>query len=158
LLGFGSVHASLIEGGQEMSSYPERCVVCVERRTVPGEDAEAVRAELETIVASARADDPGLEAAVEVTLSRDPFRIGEGETIVREMIRAAERHGPARVVGSAAWMDAAVFAAAGIPTVVYGPDGGGLHAAVEWVDLASLERLREALEEVATRFCGGRRE
>ena len=43
LLGPGSVHASLIEGGQELSSYPERCLVQLERRTVPGESAERRR-------------------------------------------------------------------------------------------------------------------
>ena len=37
LLGRGSVHASLIEGGAEMSSYPGRCVLGLERRTLPGE-------------------------------------------------------------------------------------------------------------------------
>ncbi|HET9920604.1 MAG TPA: M20/M25/M40 family metallo-hydrolase, partial [Ktedonobacteraceae bacterium] len=35
LLGSGSLHASLIAGGQELSSYPERCLLNVERRTVP---------------------------------------------------------------------------------------------------------------------------
>src|SRR3989440_4992141 len=37
LLGTGSIHASLIEGGQEMSTYPARCVAKLERRTIPGE-------------------------------------------------------------------------------------------------------------------------
>jgi acetylornithine deacetylase len=39
LLGRGSVHASLIRGGEELSSYPARCVVGLERRTLPGETA-----------------------------------------------------------------------------------------------------------------------
>src|SRR5436190_3857374 len=37
LLGAGSIHASLIEGGQEMSTYPARCIAKLERRTIPGE-------------------------------------------------------------------------------------------------------------------------
>src|ERR671916_2980631 len=37
LLGRGSVHASVVEGGVEMSSYPERCVLGLERRTLPGD-------------------------------------------------------------------------------------------------------------------------
>ena len=39
LLGRGSVHASLIEGGAELSSYPARCTIGLERRTLPGETA-----------------------------------------------------------------------------------------------------------------------
>jgi acetylornithine deacetylase len=46
LLGSGSLHGSLIQGGQELSSYPERCLLSVERRTRPGETPEAVEAEL----------------------------------------------------------------------------------------------------------------
>jgi len=34
LLKSGSLHASLIRGGQELSSYPASCVLQVERRTV----------------------------------------------------------------------------------------------------------------------------
>src|SRR5579859_3808023 len=44
LLGTGSVHASLIEGGQELSSYPERCTLSIERRTIPGETMQRVEA------------------------------------------------------------------------------------------------------------------
>jgi len=51
LLGSGSVHASLIEGGQELSSYPERCFLGVERRTIPGETMQHIEAELPAIFA-----------------------------------------------------------------------------------------------------------
>src|SRR5258708_34104832 len=46
LLGSGSVHASLIQGGQELSSYPKHCLLKVERRTVPGETLQKVETEL----------------------------------------------------------------------------------------------------------------
>src|SRR5438128_6746693 len=46
LLGSGSVHASLIEGGQELSSYPKHCALSMERRTIPGETLQQVEAEL----------------------------------------------------------------------------------------------------------------
>src|SRR6476659_2760424 len=52
-LGSGSVHASLIEGGQEYSSYPARCLLQAERRTIPGETATLAEQELGEIVASA---------------------------------------------------------------------------------------------------------
>ena len=52
LLGPGSVHASLIAGGQELSSYPEHCVLSIERRTLPGEDAAQLDAELARLVAA----------------------------------------------------------------------------------------------------------
>jgi acetylornithine deacetylase len=52
------------------------------------------------------------------------------------------------------WTDAALIAAAGIPTVLYGPAGEGAHAAIEWVDLASLERVRDVVLRTAVEWCG----
>src|SRR3954447_153041 len=58
LLGPGSLHASLIDGGQELSNYPARCVVTGERRTVPPETVADVERELRDAVARARERDP----------------------------------------------------------------------------------------------------
>jgi acetylornithine deacetylase len=49
-------------------------------------------------------------------------------------------------------MDAAIFAAAGIPTVNYGPSGEGAHADVEWVAVGSLVSTARVLVESARRF------
>jgi acetylornithine deacetylase len=51
-------------------------------------------------------------------------------------------------------MDAALIAAAGIETAVFGPLGAGAHAAEEWVDLASVERTAETLARAAIGYCG----
>ena len=37
LLGRGSLHASLISGGLGMSTYPDRCILKLERRSIPGD-------------------------------------------------------------------------------------------------------------------------
>jgi acetylornithine deacetylase len=155
LLGPGSVHASLIEGGQELSSYPERCLVQLERRTVPGESADVVEAQVRELVEQSAAADPDFRAEVRTTLVRPPFEIGTEAEIVRVVSGQAERllgRAP-RVIGWAAWMDSAILDQAGIPTVVFGPGGEGAHAVVEWVDLASVERCAEVLIATAREFC-----
>jgi acetylornithine deacetylase len=155
LLGPGSVHASLIEGGQELSSYPERCLMQLERRTVPGESADVVEAQVRDLTEQAAAADPDFRAEVRTTLVRPPFEIGTDAEIVRVVSGQAERllgRAP-RVVGWAAWMDSAILDQAGIPTVVFGPGGEGAHAVVEWVDLASVERCSEVLVATAQEFC-----
>jgi acetylornithine deacetylase len=156
LLGPGSVHASLIEGGQELSSYPERCLVQLERRTVPGEDAELVERQVRALVEAAARADPGLSAEVRTTLVRPPFEIGTDAEIVRLVRAHAERaRGQApQMIGWAAWMDSAILEGAGIPTVIFGPAGEGAHEVLEWVDLASVERCAEVLVAVAREFCG----
>jgi acetylornithine deacetylase len=60
----GSVHASLIRGGEEASSYPASCTVTIERRTVPGETADTVEAELRAIVDGIAARVPGFRARI----------------------------------------------------------------------------------------------
>src|SRR3954452_14407107 len=70
LLGRGSVHASVIEGGAEMSSYPARCVIGLERRTLPGETGAGVEAELARLLERCRAADPALEVQQRMLLVR----------------------------------------------------------------------------------------
>jgi acetylornithine deacetylase len=155
LLGTGSLHASLIAGGQELSSYPERCLVQLERRTVPGEGAELVEQQVRGVVARAARADPALRAEVRATLVRPPYEISQNAEIVRRVRAQAERAlgaAPA-LIGWAAWMDSAILDQAGIPTVVFGPGGAGAHETLEWVDLASVERCAEVLIAVAGEFC-----
>ena len=58
------------------------------------------------------------------------------------------------VSGAFGWMDSALLAAAGIPTVILGPDGEGAHADEEWVDLSSALATAEALSGIVRAFCG----
>jgi acetylornithine deacetylase len=155
LLGRGSVHASRIEGGGELSSYPARCVLDVERRTLPGESAADVEAELAALLDRCRAADPELRATQATLLARDPFEIDEDDELVG-VVRAAAREalGAAPAIGGASfWADAAFIAAAGIPTVMLGPGGEGAHAPVEWVSLADTEAVAGALLALATSVC-----
>ncbi|HJR93873.1 MAG TPA: M20/M25/M40 family metallo-hydrolase [Gaiellaceae bacterium] len=155
LLGGGSVHASLIQGGQEFSSYPARCALQAERRTIPGESAELAERELLEIVARAGEGDPDFRAEVRAPISREPFEVAEDAEIVESVRRHATRvlgSAPA-TVGVPFWADSALLASAGIPTVVFGPSGEGLHSEVEWVDVASLERCVEIYSAVAAELC-----
>ncbi|MEA2427037.1 MAG: acetylornithine deacetylase [Thermoleophilaceae bacterium] len=149
LVGPGSVHASLIEGGQELSSYPARCRLSLERRTIPGETVEDVRRECEALV-------EGVEGAeLRIGVVREPFEVDRGESVVGAVGRAAEAvtGRQPEVVGDTPWMDAALTQAAGIPTVVFGPGGAGAHSVEEWVDLASVEACAEALAASARELC-----
>jgi acetylornithine deacetylase len=155
LLGRGSVHASLIHGGEELSSYPARCVVSLERRTLPGEGAAHVEEELAGLLDECRAADPQLEATARVLLEREPFEV-PADAEIAEVVRAAAGDvlgRPPPVTGASYWADAAFIAAAGIPTVMFGPHGEGAHAAEEWVSLADTEAVARTLVAVARRLC-----
>jgi acetylornithine deacetylase len=154
LLGPATVHASLIEGGTEASTIPDRCVLVVERRTLPGESGAAVLAELESVVDGARAAMP--EARFEVTLDvvREPLETPVDHPLVAAALTAREEVvGAVGVpVGASFWADSALLSGAGIPTILLGPIGEGAHADVEWVDLASVEQTAEVLCGIALRL------
>jgi acetylornithine deacetylase len=146
LLGGASVHASLIEGGTELSTYPGRCVLVVERRTVPGESVAQVESELREIAG---------EATVRTLFVREPLETAadaEIVDVVSRQARAVLGHSP-ELVGVPYWTDAALFAAAGIPSVVFGPSGEGAHAEIEWVDLEDVERTAEIVLGAAREIC-----
>ena len=141
LAGAGAIHASLIEGGQEMSSYPARCVLMGERRTIPGETVAGVERELRALAG---------DAEVRILANREPYEAPTDHEFVELVRRVA---GVEELVGAPFWTDAALIAEAGTPTVLLGPTGEGAHAAVEWVDVASLGRLCDAVLEIARVWC-----
>jgi acetylornithine deacetylase len=155
LLSSGSIHASLIEGGIELSTYPDRCRLQVERRTIPGETVDLVERQITGLIDGIAASDPDVKATVTRGLAREPFEVGADEPIVQILRRHAAKvtgRDPA-VIGETGWMDSALLSAAGIPTVIFGPDGDGAHAAVEWVDLDHVEQCRQIYLAVAREFC-----
>ncbi len=155
LLGSGSIHSSLIEGGIELSTYPDRCLLQVERRTIPAESAAQVEQEITTILEKLAATDPEFDATSRVTLVRHPFEIAEDDPFVatvRGYVRQVTGREP-DLTGEFGWMDSALLAAAGIPTLVFGPNGEGAHAAVEWVNLDEVAMTRDVLTATARDFC-----
>ncbi len=156
LLGRGSIHGSLIGGGQEWSTYPARCVVKVERRTIPGEDGARALKEMEALIEMAREDAPNLEASARAVLERAPSELSGDHPVALAAAQAAREalgKDPERV-GVSYWMDMALTNAAGIPTVAFGPAGEGEHADVEWVDVASLETCVQVYVRAAELMCG----
>jgi acetylornithine deacetylase len=158
LLGHGSLHASVIRGGQELSSYPAECRLQLERRMLPEESAGEVEVELRSLVAGLSARDPEFRATVRGLGSRPAYEISPDAPIVQlvsDAIRKILGSGAAdHLVGMAAWTDTALLAEAGIPGIVFGPSGRGLHGKEEYVDLDSVIQCGEILLEAIRSACG----
>ena len=155
LLGRGSAHASLIEGGAELSSYPGRCRLSLERRTLPGETATQIDREVEAMLERCRSTDPGFMASQRTLLVREPFEIDHDAELVSLLADAAAEVLPAppKLTGASFWADSAFIADAGIPTVLFGPGGAGAHAIEEWVSLSDTDAVARTLASVARRVC-----
>jgi len=149
LVGPASQHCALVEGGVGLTTYAPECTLQVERRTLPGETPDQVLAEIRDVVAAC-----GEEANVALTLARPPL-VCDRSAPVAKAVRAATKAvlgDEAPDAGVAYWMDAAIFAEVGIPTVNFGPSGQGAHEAVEWVDGESVVSCARILDEAARYF------
>jgi acetylornithine deacetylase len=158
LLGRPSVHASLIAGGSGMSTYPERCTIRIERRTIPGEMPADVEREWRDACARLAAQRKDFRADVRVTLAQPPSDVPVNAQIVRSLSDAlAECGEKARIAGMSAWTDAALLNDAGIPAICFGPGDMGLaHAAEEYVSIDEIERATNVLARLALGWCGSR--
>lgn len=157
LLGRPSVHASLITGGTGLSTYPDRCTVQFERRTIPGESAADFTRELDDAVARVRTLRPDLNATVVPGFAQQPNEVAESHRLVRLLAAAAADVGvPAPVEGLSCWTDAALFTAAGIPAICFGPgDIAVAHAVEEYAPVREIELATDVLAGLIRRWFGG---
>ena len=153
-LGSASLHASIVQGGHELSSYPDRCALQIERRTIPGEPAGALDREVDAILVRLAEADPAFRGAAAPMFARPPYEIDPAHPLPGMLTGTARAAGcRADTIGMSFWTDAAVLGAAGIPSVLFGPAGAGLHSIEEWVDLASVRQCRDALAGLVREWC-----
>jgi len=156
LVGPGSVHASIIEGGSELSTYPAHCKLRLERRLIPGESQSTVEKEMGDMLQSIGEGDPKFRADHRVTFYRAPMEVSPEEPICKALVE-----GSIKVLGfkplftgGSGWLDTQIMTEKGIPSVSYGPTGVGAHAKEEWVDLKSVLDAAKVQEYAVKAFCG----
>lgn len=153
LVGHSSLHASRINGGIEVLTYPAHCYLEMEWRTTPDQDSDFVSAELQKILDDLAKEDPKFRSEMRVTVTQPPYEIDVNSWLARLVQSSLEAHlveaQPPR--GTIFWTDAALLMQAGIPTAIVGPTGSGLHSDVEWVDLQSCYDLGNVLIDIIAR-------
>ena len=146
-----SLHASTISGGREWSVYPDLCRLTIERRTVSGESGAGAAAEIEALLSRLRAEDPEFDATARVVFSRSAYETPADDPLRAALAGAATGRGlTARETGMSFWTDAAILGEAGIPSVLFGPGGAGLHSTEEYVRIDDVLACRDVLADLAT--------
>ncbi|KAI9150048.1 Diaminopropionate ammonia-lyase [Paramyrothecium foliicola] len=153
--GSGSIHASLIKGGEEPSSYPAKCTITIERRSLPGQNGQTVHDEVQKLLTEVSSENPRFKYDVRVLFSRPPFNLEKDHPFAKVVGKHVEQG-----IGKDAtwetgsfWTDAALLLDAGIPSLIWGPDGEGLHGKEEWVDADSVRMVADTLTAIAKDFC-----
>ncbi|UNI24357.1 Diaminopropionate ammonia-lyase [Purpureocillium takamizusanense] len=150
-----TVHASTIKGGEEPSSYPALCTVVLERRTVGGETRGTVESELRNILDKLSKSVKDFQYDLRITFDRPPFAIETDHpfaALVSDIVSESLGR-KAKFIKEPYWTDCALLASKGIPVLLWGPKGDGLHAKEEWADVESIQRVAKVLSRVASRFC-----
>jgi acetylornithine deacetylase len=155
LLGRPSLHAAFIEGGLGLSTYPDRCVVRIERRTIPGESTSDVVREMEMACGRVRERRPEFSATVELLFSQPPSDVRTDAPIVLALAdQLGGRNMTVAPAGMSAWTDAALLNEAGIPAICFGPGDMGLaHAAEEYIEVGDIQRATDVLVGLARSWC-----
>lgn len=154
ILGTGSLHASIVSGGRELSSYPDTCRLQMERRTVGEERGETALEEVSAILATLAREDPEFDAQAQLTFARPPYELAADHELPSRLVDAAIALGARSAkVGMSFWTDAAVLGSAGIPSVLFGPGGAGLHSREEYVTTSDVVTCRDALSHLIDAWC-----
>lgn len=157
LLGRASLHASLIQGGTGLSTYPDLCTLSIERRTIPGETGEDVLREIQRACSAVRAVRPDFDATVTMATAQPPSDVAVDAPVVRALASALRAEGEVEMItGLSAWTDAALLNAAGVPAICFGPGDIALaHAAEEFVPVDEIERATRVMTRLVRSWCNG---
>jgi succinyl-diaminopimelate desuccinylase len=132
-----SVSLGRIVGGDALNKVPDRCVVDVDIRYLPGQEARAVLDQVKAIP----------DTQVSIIFHRDPAVVSRRHPYVRMLAESVEEGSSVdRIsVGRDGASDAVSFLEAGVPAVEFGPCGAGHHGPDEWVSIESLAKYRKSL-------------
>ena len=156
ILGTGSLHASFISGGRELSTYPDACTLQMERRTISGEPEQCPLREAQDILDDLKREDPEFDGSAKLLFSRPPYETPANHPLPEMIESAVIQNGrKAGRGGMTFWTDAAILGHAGIPSVVFGPGGAGLHSISEYVLADDVLTCRAALIDLARTYCVG---
>ncbi|KAJ5156633.1 hypothetical protein N7492_009436 [Penicillium capsulatum] len=156
VLGQASMHCGLIRGGEEPSSYPGKCTLTIEFRTVPVQTEQSILASLSSMLQTIAKEDPRFKYnKPRVTMSRPSAKMASEHPLVRTAVVCAKPvYGcEPTVVSVPFWCDAAFLAEAGIPSIVLGPSGAGLHSREEWVEVQSLQQMQALFVDLTRAYC-----
>lgn len=149
-----TLNVGLIDGGINTNVVPDRVRFRIDRRIIPEESPEQAEADLRALIESAAAASPGIRVEIRrIMLAKPLVKLAGAERLTRALQSHGERYFGVAIGehGVPLYTDARHYAAAGIPTVLYGAGPRTLaeangHGADEKL---RLEDLRRATKTVA---------
>lgn len=149
--GVATVSVGTIHGGAGVNTVPDRCTIETDLRPLPGDDLAAARQRLLDYISAIGL--AGVEHEPPYTQGASLSDPHNGPLAERLAAAACEVAGSCRRLGMSCCTNAPFFAAAGIPTVIFGP--GSLeqaHTADEWLPVDQLLQATDILDRLCRMF------
>ncbi|HEY8742964.1 MAG TPA: M20 family metallopeptidase [Chloroflexota bacterium] len=158
LVGSPTLSVGRIWGGTGVNIVPERCTIEIDRRLIPGEDAQGALAEMDALLAECAVDNPLLNITREEPFVADwPLETPSDAAVVSAACAAcASLNLPIQPIGVPYGTDASkLWALGGIPAIVLGPGSiAQAHTADEYVALADVAIAAELYRRIALHLAG----
>lgn len=155
LLGPATVNVGVIHGGVQVNFVPDTCAIEIDRRLLPGETVSSVLDHYQVLLDALKARHPTLDAAMEPPMLTDEALETAADSAPAKLAGAllAEMGLDGTLCGVPFGSDASKLSRQGIPSLVFGPGSiDQAHAAIEFVELAEVERALEFYREFILRF------
>ena len=123
-IGPATYSVGLVEGGRGGSTVADRCQLTLDRRVLPSEGLDGAEDGVRRLLSQLEAERPGLDWSLSRTVAFAPLRATDAGRLVEALNGAVADLGgtvPAEHPGMRFATDAAWYAAAGRPAVVFGP-------------------------------------
>jgi acetylornithine deacetylase/succinyl-diaminopimelate desuccinylase-like protein len=142
LTGHAACSINMIKGGSAPNIIPDRCVIDVDRRVVPGEDFQTVNDALAKVIEGVKQGEPGLAYSIDVTTTHPPLLPSDDSWLLTTATRVLKDLGlPKLSLGAPFSTHAGYFCEAGLPSIVLGPgEAHKAHTKDEFISTDQLER------------------
>ena len=140
-IGAAKLNIGLIEGGINTNVVPDKVTFRLDRRMIPEENAQQIEHALRKLIEDSAAGFEGITVAISTIMLAEPLTpVGDISTLTAPLTRHASAYFDEDVqcVGVPLYTDARHYAAAGIPTVLF---GAGPHS----IEEANAHRADERL-------------
>ena len=150
LLGKSSLSVNTINGGDAINIIPDRCTIGVDIRTLPGQNHENLRYDVERILAQLKATIPQFDAELTIERSAQAVETDPDNEFVKRFCSAV---GVDLTNVVSFTTDASHLLPLSVPIVIYGPGEPKLcHQVDEYVDLAHVQAAADAFRQVIATF------
>ena len=137
-----SLAMTKISAGKATNQVPDECLIGIDFRYLPEQDANKILEEIKKIAA-------GFKAEIEVKSTSDPICATKNNPWVKNIFSIAKKHRKdAKLIGQHGSADGRFFTPLGIEAIEFGPSGGNQHAANEYINYPSLLSYKEIMEEL----------